>query len=46
MVNGRLVMRDRRLLTVDEASLLREATAAARRCARAAGIDLAREAGI
>jgi 5-methylthioadenosine/S-adenosylhomocysteine deaminase len=46
MVNGRLVMRDRRLLTVDEASLLREATAAARRCARAAGIDLGREAGI
>jgi 5-methylthioadenosine/S-adenosylhomocysteine deaminase len=45
MVDGHLVVRGRRVLTVDEADLLREATAAARRCARAAGIDLGRDGG-
>jgi 5-methylthioadenosine/S-adenosylhomocysteine deaminase len=46
MVNGRLVVRDRRLLTVDEGELVREATAAARRCAGVAGLDLSRDAAI
>lgn len=38
MVDGRIVMRDRVLLTVDEPALLREVRAAARRCAAAAGL--------
>jgi 5-methylthioadenosine/S-adenosylhomocysteine deaminase len=41
MVDGRLVMRDRTLLTVDEPGLLAEVRAAARRCAAAAGLDAA-----
>jgi 5-methylthioadenosine/S-adenosylhomocysteine deaminase len=40
LVDGRLVMRDRVLLTVDEGALLREARAAALRCVRAAGLDV------
>lgn len=40
MVDGRLVMRERALLTVDEPALLAEVRAAARRCARGAGLDV------
>ena len=40
MVDGRLVMRDRTLRTVDEKALLVEARAAARRVARGAGLDV------
>ena len=39
LVDGRLVMRDRVLLTVDEGALLYEARAAALRRVRAAGLD-------
>lgn len=38
LVDGRLVVRNRQVLTVDEAALLREARAAAARCVRAAGL--------
>jgi 5-methylthioadenosine/S-adenosylhomocysteine deaminase len=38
-VDGRPVMRDRVVLTVDEEALLREARAVALRCVRAAGLD-------
>jgi 5-methylthioadenosine/S-adenosylhomocysteine deaminase len=40
VIDGRLVMRDRRILTVDEDALLAEAEQVARRCAMGAGIDL------
>lgn len=40
VVDGRLVMRDRVLLTVDEGALLKEARAAALRCVRASGLDV------
>ena len=40
IVDGRLVMREREVLTVDEAALLVEAEAAARRCAARAGLAL------
>jgi len=40
MIDGRVVMRDRKILTVDENDLLREAEQAARRCAARAGLTL------
>lgn len=40
LIDGRLVMRDRKVLTVDEDALLDEAGQAARRCATRAGIEL------
>ena len=40
VVDGRLVMRDRKVLTVDEDALLAEAEAVARRCAARAGLAL------
>lgn len=40
LIDGRLVMRDRKILTVDEDALLDEADEAARRCAMRAGIEL------
>jgi 5-methylthioadenosine/S-adenosylhomocysteine deaminase len=40
MVDGRIVMRDRVLLTVDEPALLREVRAAARQCAADAGMHV------
>jgi 5-methylthioadenosine/S-adenosylhomocysteine deaminase len=40
VIDGRVVMRDRKVLTVDEDALLDEAEQAARRCAARAGIEL------
>jgi 5-methylthioadenosine/S-adenosylhomocysteine deaminase len=40
MIDGRIVMRDRKVLTVDERALLAEAERVARRCAGLAGITL------
>lgn len=40
VIDGRLVMRDRKVLTVDENALLAEAEQVARRCAARAGIEL------
>jgi len=40
MINGRVIMRDRKVLTVDENALLGEAERVARRCAARAGIVL------
>jgi 5-methylthioadenosine/S-adenosylhomocysteine deaminase len=40
MIDGRVVMRDRKILTIDENDLLREAEQAARRCAARAGLTL------
>ena len=40
VIDGRIVMIDRKLLTVDEGALLEEAERTARRCAARAGIDL------
>jgi 5-methylthioadenosine/S-adenosylhomocysteine deaminase len=40
VIDGRVVMRDRKVLTVDEDALLDEAGQAARRCAARAGIEL------
>ncbi|MET0968955.1 MAG: amidohydrolase [Tardiphaga sp.] len=40
MIDGRFVMRDRKVLTVDESTLLAEAERMARRCAALAGITL------
>lgn len=40
VIDGRMVMRDRRILTVDEEALLVEAEQVARRCAMGAGIAL------
>lgn len=42
IVNGVVVMRDRRIQTIDEAALLREANAAAAQALRKAGIDATR----
>ena len=39
VVDGRMVVRHRAVLTVDEPALLEAATAAARRCVKAAGIE-------
>ena len=41
VIDGRVVMRDRKVLTVDEDALLEEVEQVARRCAARAGIDLA-----
>jgi 5-methylthioadenosine/S-adenosylhomocysteine deaminase len=40
VIDGRVVMRDRKVLTVDEHALLKEAEQVARRCAARAGIAL------
>ena len=40
IIDGRLVMRDRKVLTVDENALLAEADEVARRCAARAGLSL------
>ena len=40
VIDGRVVMRDRKLLTVDECELLKEAERVARRCAALAGVKL------
>lgn len=40
VIDGRVVMRDRKVLTVDENALLREAEQVARRCAARAGLIL------
>lgn len=45
MVDGRLVLRERAVLSVDERSLVAEATRAAERCAHAAGLAVAAPAG-
>jgi 5-methylthioadenosine/S-adenosylhomocysteine deaminase len=40
VIDGKIVMRDRKVLTVDENALLAEAEQVARRCAARAGLTL------